>query len=196
MWKNKSDWWLFGPSIYIFFVGSQTVIFVPRGKRSDWIFINVFFFFFLLIYRKRKFCAEPMRERLTFHFELRTRRVNFRFFFFFSSFLSFCFFQIKARSRLVTAPLDLTMIWGCYVVSACLRVCFCFVCWCVYYLFCFLAHNEVFKACWELPSRCSFRWVLGIVSGTAVICDKMLPWRKCRELWQRVMGRLPGWTRR
>ena len=72
-------------------------IFVPRGKRSDWIFINVFF---LLIYRKRKFCAEPMREWLTFHFELRTRSGNFRFFFF-SSFL-FVFFQIKARSRLVT----------------------------------------------------------------------------------------------
>ena len=165
---------------------------MPRGKRSDWIFINVFF---LLIYRKRKFCAEPMRERLTFHFELRTRSVNFRFFFlFFFSF--FLFFQIKARSRLVTAPLDLTMIWGCYVVSACLR--FCFVCWCLYYLFFFffLAHNEVFKACWELPACCSFRWVLGIVSGTAVICDKMLPWRKCRESWQRVMGRFPGWTRR
>ena len=61
---------------------------MPRGKRSDWISINVFFF--LLIYRKRKFCAEPMRERLTFHFELRTRSGNFRFFF--SSFLlSFCF---------------------------------------------------------------------------------------------------------
>ena len=46
--------------------------------------------FFLLIYRKRKFCVEPMRERLTFHFELRTRSGNFRFFF--SSFLlSFCF---------------------------------------------------------------------------------------------------------
>ena len=193
VWRNKSDWWLFGPSIYIFFVGSQTAIFVPRGKCSDWIFINVFFF--LLIYRKWKFCAEPMRERLTFHFQLRTRSVNFRFFFsFFFSF--FLFFQIKARSRLVTAPLDLTMIWGCYVVSACLRACFCFVWWCVYYLFCFLAHNEVFKACWELPSCCSFHWVLGIVSGTAVICDKMLPWRKCRELWQRVMGRLPGWTRR
>ena len=100
VWRNKSAWWLFGPSIYIFFVGSQTAIFVPRGKRSDWIFINVFFFF-LLIYRKRKFCAEPMGERLTFHFELRTGSVNFRFFFF-SSFLSFCFFQIKARSRLVT----------------------------------------------------------------------------------------------
>ena len=42
-----------------------------------------------------------MRERLTFHFKLRTRRVNFRFFFlFFFSF--FLFFQIKARSRLVT----------------------------------------------------------------------------------------------
>ena len=147
VWRNKSDWWLFGPSIYIFFVGSQTAIFVPRGKRSDWIFINVFF-------------------------------------------------QIKARSRLVTAPLDLTMIWGCYVVSACLRACVFFVWWCVYYLFCFLAHNEVFKACWEMPSCCSFRWVLGIVSGTAVICDKMLPWRKCRESWQRVMGRFPGWTRR
>ena len=40
-------------------------------------------FFFLLIYRKRKFCAEPMRERLTFHFELRTRSGNFRFFFLF-----------------------------------------------------------------------------------------------------------------
>ena len=76
------------------------VIFVPRGKRSDWIFINVFFF--LLIYRKRKFCAEPMRERLTFHFGLRTRSGNFRFFFlfFFSPF--FLFFQIKARSHLVT----------------------------------------------------------------------------------------------
>ena len=56
-------------------------------------------YFFLLIYRKRKFFAEPMRERLTFHFELRTRSGNFRFFFFFSFFL---FFQIKARSRLVT----------------------------------------------------------------------------------------------
>ena len=56
-------------------------------------------YFFLLIYRKRKFCAEPMRERLTFHFELRTQSGNFRFFFFFSFFL---FFQIKARSRLVT----------------------------------------------------------------------------------------------
>ena len=44
-----------------------------------------------------------MRERLTFHFELRTRRVNFRFFFlFFFSF--FLFFQIKSRSRLVTPP--------------------------------------------------------------------------------------------
>ena len=88
-------------SVYLYiFVGSETAIFVPRGKRSDWIFINVFFFF-LLIYRKRKFCAEPMRERLTFHFELRTRSVNFRFFFlFFFSF--FLFFQIKARSRLVT----------------------------------------------------------------------------------------------
>ena len=70
---------------------------MPRGKRSDWIFINVFFF--LLIYRKRKFCAEPMRERLTFHFELRTRSGNFRFFF--SPFFLF-FFQIKARSHLVT----------------------------------------------------------------------------------------------
>ena len=99
VWRNKSDWWLFGPSIYIFSVGSETAIFVPRGKRSDWIFINVFFF--LLIYCKRKFCAEPMRERLTFHSELRTRSVNFRFFFlFFFSF--FLFFQIKARSRLVT----------------------------------------------------------------------------------------------
>ena len=96
--KEQVSWWLFGPSIYIFSVGSETAIFVPRGKRSDWIFINVFFFF-LLIYRKRKFCAEPMRERLTFDFELRTRSVNFRFFFFFSFFL---FFQIKARSRLVT----------------------------------------------------------------------------------------------
>ena len=58
-------------------------------------------YFFLLIYRKRKFCAEPMREWLTFHFELRTRSGNFRFFFlFFFSF--FLFFQIKARSRLVT----------------------------------------------------------------------------------------------
>ena len=57
-------------------------------------------YFFLLIYRKRKFCAEPMRERLTFHFELRTQSVNFRFFFLFFSF--FLFFQIKARSRLVT----------------------------------------------------------------------------------------------
>ncbi len=73
VWRNKSAWWLFGPSIYIFSVGSETAIFVPRGKRSDWIFINVFF---LLIYRKRKFCAEPMRERLTFHFELRTRSIN------------------------------------------------------------------------------------------------------------------------
>ena len=156
-------------------------------------------YFFLLIYRKRKFCAEPMRERLTFHFGLRTRSGNFRFFFLFLFFFSF--FQIKARSRLVTAPPDLTMIWSCYVVSACLRACFFFFFFffffgVVYYLFCFLAHNEVFKACWELPSCCSFRWVLGIVSGTAVICDKMLPWRKCRELWQRVMGRLPGWTRR
>ena len=63
---------------------------MPRGKRSDWIFINVFFF--LLIYRKRKFCAEPMRERLTFHFELRTRSGNFRFFlFFFSLFFLFVF---------------------------------------------------------------------------------------------------------
>ena len=149
----------------------------------------------MLIYRKRKFCAEPMRERLTFHFGLRTRSGNFRFFFlfFFSPF--FLFFQIKARSHLVTAPLDLTMIWGCYVVSACLLACvFCFGV--VYYLFCFLAHNEVFKACWELPACCSFRWVLSIVSGTAVICDKMLPWRKCRGSWQQVMGRLPGWTRR
>ena len=66
-------------------VGSETAIFVPRGKRSDWIFINVFFF--LLIYHKRKFCAEPMRKRLTFHFELRTRSGNFRFFFFFLFFL-------------------------------------------------------------------------------------------------------------
>ena len=75
---------------------------MPRGKCSDWIFINVFFF--LLICRKRKFCAEPMRERLTFHFELRTRSVNFRFFFsFFFSF--FLFFQIKARSRLVTVDI-------------------------------------------------------------------------------------------
>ena len=43
-----------------------------------------------------------MRERLTFHFELKTRSGNFRFFFlfFFSPF--FLFFQIKARSRLVT----------------------------------------------------------------------------------------------
>ena len=42
-----------------------------------------------------------MRERLTFHFGLGTRSVNFRFFFlFFFSF--FLFFQIKARSRLVT----------------------------------------------------------------------------------------------
>ena len=58
--------------------------------------------FFLLIYRKRKFCAEPMLERLTFHFGLRTRSGNFRFFFlfFFSPF--FLFFQIKARSHLVT----------------------------------------------------------------------------------------------
>ena len=101
VWRNKSDWLLFGPSIYIFFVGSQTAIFVPRGKRSDWIFINVFFFFFVN-FRKRKFCAEPMRERLTFHFELRTRSGNFRFFFlfFFSPF--FLFFQIKARSHIVT----------------------------------------------------------------------------------------------
>ena len=62
----------------------------------------MYFFFFLLIHRKRKFCAEPMRERLTFHFELRTRSGNFRFFFlfFFSPF--FLFFQIKARSHLVT----------------------------------------------------------------------------------------------
>ena len=37
------------------------------------------YFFFLLIYRKRKFCAEPMHGRLTFHFELRTRSGNFRF---------------------------------------------------------------------------------------------------------------------
>ena len=95
-------------SVYLYvFCRLRTAIFVPRGKRSDWIFINVFFF--LLIYRKRKFCAEPMRERLTFHFGLGTRSVNFRFFFlFFFSF--FLFFQIKARSRLVTAPPDLTMI--------------------------------------------------------------------------------------
>ena len=75
--------------LYIFFVGSQTAIFVPCGKRSDWIFINVFFL--LLIYRKRKFCAEPMRERLTFHFELRTRSVNFCFFFSFLLFFLFVF---------------------------------------------------------------------------------------------------------
>ena len=61
----------------------------------------------MLIYRKRKFCAEPMRERLTFHFELRTQSVNFRFFFlFFFSF--FLFFQIKARSRLVT---EVALFW-------------------------------------------------------------------------------------
>ena len=80
-------------SVYLYvFCRLRTAIFVPRGKRSDWIFINVFFFFFfLLIYRKRKFCAEPMRERLTFHFGLGTRSVNFRFFFlfFFSFFLFF-----------------------------------------------------------------------------------------------------------
>ena len=89
-------------SVYLYIFGRlRTAIFVPRGKRSDWIFINVFFF--LLIYRKRKFCAEPMRERLTFHFDLRTRSVNFRFFFFFLLFFLFVFFfQIKARSRLVT----------------------------------------------------------------------------------------------
>ena len=99
-------------SVYLYiFCRLRTAIFVPRGKRSDWIFINVFFF--LLIYRKRKFCTEPMRERLTFHFELRTRSVNFRFFFF-SSFLSFCFFQIKARSRLVTVimQIKIRLIWG------------------------------------------------------------------------------------
>ena len=90
--RVKEQVWL-GPSIYIFFVGSQTAIFVPRGKRSDWIFINVFFF--LLIYRKRKFCAEPMRERLTFHFGLRTRSVNFRFF----SFLLFSFLFVFFKSR-------------------------------------------------------------------------------------------------
>ena len=98
MWKNKSGWWLFGPSIYIFFVGSQTAIFVPRGKRSNWIFINVFFFFFLLIYRKRKFCAEPMRERLTFHLELRTRSGNFRFFFLF--FFSPFFFVFSNQGKI------------------------------------------------------------------------------------------------
>ena len=88
-------------SVYSYiFCRLRTAIFVPRGKRSDWIFINVFFF--LLIYRKQKFCAEPMRERLTFHFELRTRSVNFRFFVFLFFFSFFLFFQIKARSRLVT----------------------------------------------------------------------------------------------
>ena len=52
--------------------------------------LDIYLCIFLLIYRKRKFYAEPMRERLTFHFELRTRSGNFRFFF--SSFLlSFCF---------------------------------------------------------------------------------------------------------
>ena len=32
------------PSIYIFFVDSETVIFVPRGSVPIGIFINVFFF--------------------------------------------------------------------------------------------------------------------------------------------------------
>ena len=94
MWRDKSDWWLNCLSIYIFFVGSQTAIFVPRGKCSDWIFIDVFFF--LLIYRKRKFCAEPMRERLTFYFELRTRSVNFRFF----SFLLFFLFVFSNQGKI------------------------------------------------------------------------------------------------
>ena len=77
-------------SVYLYvFCRLRTAIFVPRGKRSDWIFINVFFF--LLIYRKRKFCAEPMRERLTFHFGLGTRSVNFRFFFSFLLFFLFVF---------------------------------------------------------------------------------------------------------
>ena len=77
-------------SVYLYvFCRLRTAIFVPRGKRSDWIFINVFFF--LLIYRKRKFCAEPMRERLTFHFGLGTRSVNLRFFFSFLLFFLFVF---------------------------------------------------------------------------------------------------------
>ena len=114
-------------SVYLYvFCRLRTAIFVPRGKRSDWIFINVFFF--LLIYRKRKFCAEPMRERLTFHFGLGTRSVNFRFFFlFFFSF--FLFFQIKARSRLVTLIFTVKQykilyvhIYMCAHVHACLFV--------------------------------------------------------------------------
>ena len=60
------------------------------------------------------------------------------------------------------------------LVLACVRVFVLFIGVCIIY-FVFLAHNDVFKACWELPACCSFRWVLGIVSGTAVICDKMLP---------------------
>ena len=85
-------------SVYLYvFCRLRTAIFVPRAEafRLD---ILLMYFFFLLIYRKRKFCAEPMRERLTFHFGLGTRSVNFRFFFF-SSFLSFCFF--KSRQDLV-----------------------------------------------------------------------------------------------
>ena len=79
-------------------------------------------YFFLLIYRKRKFCAEPMRERLTFHFELRTRSGNFHFFFlfFFSPFFFFfffCFFPIKAKSRLVTVVKKAECCKGCIVVS-------------------------------------------------------------------------------
>ena len=112
---------------------------MPRGKRSDWIFINVFF---LLIYRKRMFCAEAMRERLTFHFELRTRSGNFHFFFFSSFLLSFFFFffffffQIKARSRLVTVVKKAEYCKGCIVVSeACCSFHF-YVDFCVNIFFC------------------------------------------------------------
>ena len=174
---------------------------MPRGKRSDWIFINVFF---LLIYRKRKFCAEPIRERLTFHFELRTRSGNFRFFFFSSFLLSFCFFQIKARSRLVTAPLDLTMIWGCYVISACLRACFVlFVGVCIIY-FVFWHITKSLKRAGSYPRVVRFVgfWVLSPeLQSFATRCspDESVGsrdngwWVGCRGGQGGRSGRVDGW---
>ena len=77
------------PSIYTFSVGSERQFLCPAGS-VDWIFINVNL--------SQTFCAEPMRERLTFHFGLGLEVLT-SVFFFFSSFLSFCFF--KSRQDLV-----------------------------------------------------------------------------------------------
>ena len=60
------------------------------------------------------------------------------------------------------------------LVLACMCVFDLFVGVCIIY-FVFWHITKSLKRAGSLPACCSFHWVLGIVSGTAVICDKMLP---------------------